>query len=198
MRSKAGKYVDLVGAPVVSSPGMLLRHVLSILILPFTVTVVIPAAILRGGAGQGLLALTIVGACLLGVGLLLVGSTVHQFWTRGRGTLAPWDPTTRLVTNGVYRYVRNPMITGVALILIGESLWFASWKLAVWAAVFFTINALYIPRVEEKGLVERFGAEYQEYMRHVPRWVPRLSPWEEPSAREDRSPRDGRSAGEDG
>jgi protein-S-isoprenylcysteine O-methyltransferase Ste14 len=36
---------------------------------------------------------------------------------------------------------------------------------------------IYMPMVEEPGLVKRFGKEYEEYRRHVPRWLPRLEPW---------------------
>jgi protein-S-isoprenylcysteine O-methyltransferase Ste14 len=36
----------------------------------------------------------------------------------------------------------------------------------------------YIPLVEEHDLIERFGEEYKEYTQHVPRWMPRLTPWE--------------------
>jgi protein-S-isoprenylcysteine O-methyltransferase Ste14 len=157
---------------------MLLRQALAILILPFTVTVIIPFLLLRDGAGEPAMPFRTSGVILFVLGLFLAANTIWHFVTRGRGTLAPWDPTRRLVTSGIYRYARNPMITGVFLILLGESLWFASGELAVWAAVFFTINAAYIPLVEEKGLVDRFGAEYETYKRHVPRWVPRVSPWD--------------------
>jgi protein-S-isoprenylcysteine O-methyltransferase Ste14 len=47
----------------------------------------------------------------------------------------------------------------------------------VTAAIFFAVNATYIPLVEEPGLVERFGDEYRRYRRNVPRWIPRLRPW---------------------
>jgi protein-S-isoprenylcysteine O-methyltransferase Ste14 len=77
---------------------------------------------------------------------------------------------------GPYRHVRNPMITGVALILGGEALFFQSLALAILLAVFVGVNAIYFPLVEEPGLSRRFGAEYDDYRRRVPRWVPRLRP----------------------
>ena len=157
---------------------MLLRHALSILILPFTVTVIVPALLLQGEAGQASMVFKITGGVLFSLGLVLVVSTIWQFAVRGRGTLAPWDPTRKLVLDGVYRHVRNPMITGVFLILLSESLWFASWKLGIWAAAFIALNAIYIPLVEERGLADRFGADYETYKQHVPRWIPRASPWE--------------------
>jgi len=40
------------------------------------------------------------------------------------------------------------------------------------------INAAYIPLLEEPMLVNRFGDDYVTYERNVPRWIPRLTPWE--------------------
>jgi protein-S-isoprenylcysteine O-methyltransferase Ste14 len=92
----------------------------------------------------------------------------------GRGTLAPWDPTARLVVRGPYRHVRNPMITGIGTILAGQALVFRSWGIAIELAMFGLINAIYFPLVEEPGLRQRFGAEYEEYCARVPRWLPRV------------------------
>jgi protein-S-isoprenylcysteine O-methyltransferase Ste14 len=111
------------------------------------------------------------------LGAALGVQTVRLFVRKGNGTPAPWHPPRRLVVEGPYRYVRNPMITGVVLCLIAESLILRSWPLAVWAVVFFIGNAVYFPLVEEKSLERRFGQEYREYRRHVPRWIPRLRPW---------------------
>ncbi len=125
----------------------------------------------------------LVGAVLIAVGLLLVVRTVALFAAVGRGTLAPWDPTSRLVVRGPYRHVRNPMISGVLFILLGEAAALGSLGVLVWFAAVFAVNATYIPLVEERGLVRRFGAEYERYREHVPRWLPRLRPWNEESAR---------------
>ena len=94
-----------------------------------------------------------------------------------RGTLAPWDPPRELVVRGPYRYVRSPMISGVVLALFGESLVLQSAPHAEWAVGFLIINLVYIPLLEEPMLRIRFGDSYREYCRHVPRIVPRLSPW---------------------
>lgn len=87
------------------------------------------------------------------------------------------DPTQRLVVQGVYRHVRNPMISGVMAILLGEVVLAASLPLACWFLVFVAGNALYIPLAEEPGLAKRFGDDYEAYRRNVPRWIPRLKPW---------------------
>jgi protein-S-isoprenylcysteine O-methyltransferase Ste14 len=84
------------------------------------------------------------------------------------------------VVAGVYRHVRNPMISGVVLILLGETLIFRSLGLVEWALIFFAINLIYIPLLEEPMLEGRFGDEYRQYKRHVPRWVPRRTAWTPP------------------
>jgi protein-S-isoprenylcysteine O-methyltransferase Ste14 len=144
------------------------------MLLPGTVTVVIPALILsfEGADIQPVTAVLGVGAIAIGLGL--VAWTITLFVRVGRGTLAPWDPTSRLVVQGPYRYVRNPMITGVGTILAGEALFFRSWGIAIQLAVFAVVNAIYFPLVEEPGLRRRFGAEYEEYCARVPRWLPRV------------------------
>ena len=117
------------------------------------------------------------GAALVLAGLAVWYATVRLFARVGEGTLAPWDPTRKLVVLGPYRYVRNPMITGVLLVLVGEAALFGSPWILAWAAAFFAVNAVWFPLVEEPGLVERFGREYEDYRRAVPRWLPRRRPW---------------------
>jgi protein-S-isoprenylcysteine O-methyltransferase Ste14 len=163
---------------------MLLRQLLSVAILPFTVAVLVPRWIaerngiaLVVGASAGALALQAAGLVLLGVGLLLFAASLRRFASEGEGTLAPWDPPRRLVVRGPYRYVRNPMISGVILVLTGEAMVLMSRPHAVWALIFFGMNFAYIPLLEEPGLRARFGEDYREYCRHVPRIFPRLKPW---------------------
>lgn len=144
------------------------------MLLPGTVAVVVPALIVWTGGTNIEPVTAIVGAVLAAVGLALVVWTVALFVRNGRGTLAPWDPTSHLVISGPYRYVRNPMITGVATILAGEALFFRSWGVAIELAAFLAVNALYFPLVEEPGMRRRFGSEYDEYSARVPRWLPRV------------------------
>jgi protein-S-isoprenylcysteine O-methyltransferase Ste14 len=108
----------------------------------------------------------------------LIIRTVTLFFKIGIGTPAPWDPPKRLVVQGPYRYVRNPMITAVLLVLLAESLFFQSWPIVVWMLLFFVLNSIYFPLVEEKRLRRRFGEDYNIYCKNVPRWIPRLKPWQ--------------------
>ena len=72
------------------------------------------------------------------------------------------------------------MITGAILILAFEAILLKSWAIAIWMAVFFTGKTLYFVFVEEKELTKRFGYRYTQYKNNVPRWIPRLQPWEIP------------------
>jgi protein-S-isoprenylcysteine O-methyltransferase Ste14 len=116
-------------------------------------------------------------ACL-GVGFPLLRATISRFDAEGDGTLAPWDPTRKLVVSGPYRHVRNPMISGVVFSLLGEALLLRSPAVGCWGALFFLVNAVYFPISEEPGLEKRFGEDYRRYKRAVPRWIPRWRPWD--------------------
>jgi protein-S-isoprenylcysteine O-methyltransferase Ste14 len=162
---------------------MVLRHLLSIAALPFTAAVVVPAWLARrDGLSPVLAAFPLVLAQLAGVlvlvlGLVLFASSLRRFATDGRGTLAPWDPPRSLVLRGPYRYVRNPMISGVVFLLFGEALVLLSRSHLTWALLFLGANLIWIPLLEEPQLADRFGEPYREYCRHVRRFWPRLRPW---------------------
>jgi protein-S-isoprenylcysteine O-methyltransferase Ste14 len=165
----------------------MLKHVRAVLLLPFNVTIVIPAVILylthSLNLGWGLsaplyLVPTLLGILVIGTGLALLYKTISFFARMGKGTLAPWDPTQKLVVHGIYRHVRNPMISGVFCILLGEAVLVGSVPLLIWFAVFFVLNLIFIPLFEESNLEARFGDEYKLYKENVPRWVPRMEPWE--------------------
>lgn len=157
------------------------RHLASIIVLPFMVVVVVPSWLLSSWAemdhrwsgrvpvlvGRGL------GLLVCAAGLLLFIWCVALFARVGRGTLAPWDPTKRLVAVGPYRHIRNPMISAVAALLLGEALYFGSALLAGWCFLFIIMNHVYFLVSEEPALERRFGSAYVDYERSVPRWLPR-------------------------
>jgi protein-S-isoprenylcysteine O-methyltransferase Ste14 len=163
---------------------MLLRHLLAIAILPFTVAVLVPVWIARRygvaltlGRSVGPVFLQVVGLALLSLGLVLAVASVWLFATEGRGTLAPWDPPRVFVVRGPYQFVRNPMISGIILLLFGEAFALLSPPHGVWAICCVILNLIYIPLIEEPQLERRFGDSYREYCRHVRRFIPRLRPW---------------------
>ena len=160
----------------------MLRHLLAILALPVVMAGVVPRWLLtRYASIDSRLApdsplvwpLRGLGAILLLAGVLLFCWCVTLFARVGQGTLAPWDPTQRLVAVGPYRFMRNPMISGVSAVLAGLAFVTGSWVLALWFLVFVTFNFMYFVLVEEPGLEARFGEPYREYKTRVPRWIPR-------------------------
>ena len=162
------------------------RVVRTIILLPGTVLLFIPAIILMLTAdsrfppklirpSQICFWLALLAA---GIGAVLCVWTANLFTKYDDGTPAPWDPPRKLVVIGPYRYVSNPMISGVLLLLLAEALLLHSWPIGAWMMLFLVGNAIYFPLVGEKGLEKRFGDEYLKYQARVPRWIPRLRPWE--------------------
>ena len=157
------------------------RHLLSILLLPTVVAIVVPQWILRTYAatdtrwasGMATVVGRTSGAIVTVAGVSLVAWCIALFARVGRGTLAPWDPTTKLVAVGPYRYTRNPMISGVALTLVGEAIFTGSRYVALWAVTVIVINHIYFVASEEPGLEARFGQSYRDYKAAVPSWIPR-------------------------
>lgn len=159
------------------------RHTISVLIAPATMTIFIPALIiwLTGAqppdlnTGAGWLC-AIVGGALIAFGLWFLVWTVILFDRIGKGALAIGSPV-NLVVEGPYRHVRNPMMTAVFCIQLGTALALASPWLYGWFALFCTLVAIAIPVFEEPHLRKRFGADYDDFRRNVPRWIPRLTAW---------------------
>jgi protein-S-isoprenylcysteine O-methyltransferase Ste14 len=134
--------------------------------------------LLRAGVSTPAVLVQLTGAAVVLVGVFLFVASLWRFATDGRGTLAPWDPPRLLVVNGPYQYVRNPMISGVLFVITGEALLLLSVAHALWAAFFLAVNLLYIRFVEEPQLARRFGPGYDIYRQSVPRFIPRLRPWQ--------------------
>ena len=159
------------------------RHLLSVLLAPAMMTVFIPSVIAAAtgveapdlGTTRGWLS-AIAGGLLIALGLGMLVWTVVLFDRVGEGTLAIGSPV-KLVVRGPYRHVRNPMMTGVFCIQLGTAIATMSPWLFGWFAVFFTAVLIAIRFVEEPHLRRRFGSDYDEYRRHVPRWIPRLTAW---------------------
>jgi protein-S-isoprenylcysteine O-methyltransferase Ste14 len=149
-----------------------IRNIISFL-LPITVLIIVPVWIEKDTAIKHSLTFA-AGVTLIFIGLYIMGRTISSFIKNGRGTLAPWSPTKHLIVDGFYSYVRNPMIIGVMTVLIGESIAIVSIKIFVWSIVFFTINTIFSIVYEEPDLERKFGDQYREYKKRVPRWIPKF------------------------
>ena len=105
---------------------------------------------------------------------------VWDFGRTGHGTPAPIAPPKRLVMVGFYRYVRNPMYVGFLAGWTGLWVVFGRSNLAAITVACLVVLGvhLFVLGYEEPTLRRMFGAEYEEYCRNVPRWLPRVRPWE--------------------
>lgn len=111
---------------------------------------------------------------LLVIGYLLWLPTLIAF-ARTRGTPVPFNPPPKLITTGLYVHVRNPMLLGLFLVLLGLGILFGSISLIfIFTPIFILINVLYVKAIEEKEMELKFGEEYLEYKKRVPMFIPRL------------------------
>jgi protein-S-isoprenylcysteine O-methyltransferase Ste14 len=151
------------------------RTVIFTIIVPGFWTILLPYWLLPRGTRPDL-----GGPGAVGWILVAAGGTLYflcAFWgfaVRGRGTPAPIDPPKKLVVEGPYRVVRNPMYWSVLFVMLGEAIVFHSVVLAAWGCGFFAFTMLFVLFYEEPTLRHKFGRDYEEYRRRVPRWIPRF------------------------
>jgi protein-S-isoprenylcysteine O-methyltransferase Ste14 len=118
----------------------------------------------------------VLGGALLLPGLWVLIDSFVRF-ARNLGTPAPIAPTSKLVVDGWYRHVRNPMYVAVVTIIFGQALLFWNgWVLLYGAAVFLLVH-LFVVGYEEPTLRQQFPDDYATFTANVPRWLPRLTPW---------------------
>jgi protein-S-isoprenylcysteine O-methyltransferase Ste14 len=119
---------------------------------------------------------------LAGVALIIAGvpgvlDSFARFALEGLGTPAPIAPPSNLVVSGLYRYVRNPIYVAVVAVILGQAVLFADWRLLGYGAFLWLFFHIAVIIHEEPTLRQSFGAEYESYCAHVPRWLPRRTPW---------------------
>jgi len=127
--------------------------------LVFRVPTGLPAA-----ARYGLAAVLAVAALLLGLGAL--------FRFRRAGTHAePWRPTTTIVTEGAYRFTRNPMYVGMALLYAAVAVAADSVVALILSVPLLVVIRYGVIAREERYLIAKFGDEYRRYQAGVRRWL---------------------------
>jgi protein-S-isoprenylcysteine O-methyltransferase Ste14 len=119
----------------------------------------------------------LVACALIAAGVAPLLESAARFVRVGKGTLVPTNATQHLVVSGLYRYVRNPMYVGVATCLAAEAILFRSANLVAELLLALIGVHLFVCLYEEPTLRKRYGQEYDEFKRNVPRWLPRLTPW---------------------
>jgi protein-S-isoprenylcysteine O-methyltransferase Ste14 len=112
-----------------------------------------------------------IAAGILIVGfLILVVPSILRF-QRSSTSILPFRPASRLVTSGAYRFTRNPMYLGFALLTVGLAFTFETlWPILLLPPTLHAVRKLVIDR-EERYLARRFGEEYDAYRRRVRRWL---------------------------
>lgn len=113
---------------------------------------------------------SILGATLIGTSVALV-SQAFQRMRRAGTNVNPTEPATVLVTEGPFRYTRNPLYLSMALFYVGVSMLVnALWAMLLLPAVMLVINRGVIER-EERYLERKFGEKYIQYKEQVRRWL---------------------------
>jgi protein-S-isoprenylcysteine O-methyltransferase Ste14 len=112
----------------------------------------------------------IVGMIIAVIGAAIALWCIFTFVFIGKGTPAPFDPPRRLVIQGPYRFVRNPMYIGAGLALAGAALFYRSGSILIYTGLFFLATHLFVVLYEEPALRRSFGAGYQAYCDRVGRW----------------------------
>jgi protein-S-isoprenylcysteine O-methyltransferase Ste14 len=106
------------------------------------------------------------------VGVVVTAWSAFHF-LKVKGTPIPFNPPPKVVNTGPYRYARNPMLTGVFLLLAGIGLGLNSLSLVlVFTPLYVLANVWELKHIEEPELVRRLGAEYVEYRRKTPMFIP--------------------------
>jgi protein-S-isoprenylcysteine O-methyltransferase Ste14 len=109
---------------------------------------------------------------VMGVGIVVSAWSAFHF-LKVKGTPVPFNPPPKLVKTGPYRFARNPMLTGVFILLIGIGLLVNSVSLVfVFTPLFVLVNVWGLKAIEEPELVKRLGDEYIEYRRRTPMFIP--------------------------
>ncbi|MGD0734450.1 MAG: isoprenylcysteine carboxylmethyltransferase family protein [Terracidiphilus sp.] len=125
----------------------------------------------------GFTALRALGILLMAAGLIILIETFLRFALKGLGTPAPILPTKHLVVTGSYRFVRNPMYVAVVSLILGQALFFGDMHIFIYAMCAWLVTHLFVLTYEEPTLRRTFPDEYSIFCTHVPRWIPRLTPW---------------------
>jgi protein-S-isoprenylcysteine O-methyltransferase Ste14 len=154
--------------------GPLLKTLVFTIVVPGSVGILIPQAILPPGKRANFDVFGVAGFALGTLGAAIYLWCAWQFAYHGFGTPAPIDPPKTLVVRGLHRVVRNPMYIGVLLVVLGQASVYRSRDLLIYAACFWLAAHLFVVFYEEPTLKRQFGENYEDYSRQVPRWIPWL------------------------
>ena len=150
---------------------LLIKSVLFTILIPGSVAILFPLLLID----EAIICQefnVFIAAILIGIGLAIYCACVWHFITLGFGTPAPINAPKYLVTQGIYRFSRNPMYVAVILILTGWAILFSDLVIALYGGFAALCFQLFIVFYEEPRLQQLFGAEYSHYKTTVNRWLP--------------------------
>jgi len=111
---------------------------------------------------------------IMAIGLILIFWCLFNF-AKVKGTPVPFNPPPVLVASGPYAYIRNPMLSGIFLLLFGLGFAFQSLSLLfIFTPLFILMNVLEIKMIEEPELEMRLGKDYLDYKRRTPMFFPKV------------------------
>jgi len=125
----------------------------------------------------GFAAVRVIGVLFMLPALVVLLDSFGRFALQGMGTPAPVFPTKRLVVTGFYRYVRNPMYVAVVSLVLGQGLIFGDVRILVYGLCAWLVTHVFVLLYEEPTMQRTFPTDYAVFKAHVPRWIPRLTPW---------------------
>lgn len=153
---------------------LLLKTALFTVVMPGTFAILVPLLLAadRTTAGGATLWLAFF---LFALGIVLYLRSAWDFVVIGKGTPAPIDAPKRLVTEGFYKYTRNPMYVATMAVISGWAILFGAAILVAYGVVVFIVFSLFVKLYEEPRLTREWGNEYTAYRAQVGRWLPRCA-----------------------
>jgi len=147
---------------------------------PFSVLYIIPQFIIKTANlkfqdGFGIISIKISGIVLMWAGTALAVYCAILMFRFGKGTFIVTSAPQKLVVRNIYKYIRNPMMWALFIIVFGEALCFGQFILFFWLICLVRIIYLIVVNYEEPQLERRFGESWNEYCQQVPRWLPRIN-----------------------
>lgn len=159
---------------------LFVKVIFFIIFVQGTAVAIVPYLILSQSGAIDWPGVSIIGVLAGVLGVVCAGLSLYCAWgfaVHGHGTPAPIDPPKVLVTQGLYRFNRNPMYVGIIGVILSETLFFGSESLLIYAVFLWFGFHLFVVFYEEPHLRSQFGKKYQEYCHRVPRWGVALRPF---------------------
>lgn len=140
------------------------RVMLALLIASVAIGIAVPVA------GPLAWPIRLIGVVIAIPALAISASSANRFQRVGTNILPHLDPDV-LVSDGHFRWTRNPMYVGFLGLLSGVAIAVGSLTAWIGPVLYFLYSHLWIIPFEEKRMQARFGTDYDDYRRRVPRWA---------------------------